>query len=214
MELKSHLASSRAVRRAGAVLALALSVAALPALPALPADAQEPQMSEQDKAMMEAMMKAGTPGKEHEWLAKKAGSWTFTGKFWMNPAAPPMETTGTVERSMILNGRVLAETVKTSMMGEPFEGHGMTGYDNVKHQYWGTWNDSMSTALMVSWGTCDESGACSFTATVTDPMSGETRQTRMTSRDEGSDKELMEAFDKGPDGKEFKTMELVYSRKK
>ncbi len=202
------------VARVGAVLALALCVAALPALPAEAQEAQEPQMSEQDKAMMDAMMKAGTPGKQHEWLAKKAGSWTFTGKFWMNPAAPPMESSGTVERAMILDGRVLAETVKTTMMGAPFEGHGMTGYDNVKQQFWGTWNDNMSTTVMLSWGTCDDAGKCAFTTTATDPMSGETRQTRMESWDESADKEHFAAYDKSPDGKEFKTMELTYTRKK
>ena len=202
MEMRSVVA------RAGAVLALAVCVAALPA------GAQEPQMSEQDKAMMEAMMKAGAPGKEHQWLASKAGSWAFAGKFWMNPAAPPMESTGTVERAAILDGRVLAETVKSSFMGAPFEGHGMSGYDNVKKQFWGTWNDNMSTALMVSWGTCDGSGKCSFKTSVTDPMTGEARESRMESWEEGPDKEMFQAYDKGPDGKEFKTMELTYTRKK
>ena len=41
------------------------------------------------------------------------------------------------------------------MMGMPFTGHGMRGYDNVSGKYWSTWNDSMSTGMMVSEGTCD-----------------------------------------------------------
>ena len=56
---------------------------------------------------------------------------------------------------MGLDGRVLIEEVTSSMMGMPFTGHGMTGYDNVTGKYWSTWTDSMSTGLMVSEGTCD-----------------------------------------------------------
>jgi len=64
-----------------------------------------------------------------------------------------MEETGTATRSMTLDGRVLVEDVSSSMMGSPFTGHGMMGYDNVTGKYWSTWNDSMSTGLMVSEGT-------------------------------------------------------------
>ncbi len=209
MEMKSVMARAAAV-------ALSVGLAACGSLAAQETGGQAPQMSEQEKAMWAAMEKAGTPGKQHQWLAKKAGSWTFTGKFWMgmNPSAPPTEVSGTVERTSALGGRVLTETVKSEMMGQPFEGHGMTGYDNVKQEFWGTWNDSMTTGVMLSAGQCDEKGNCTFKSTYTDPMTGETRETRMVSREEGADKEVMEAFDKGPDGKEFKSMELVYTRKK
>ena len=47
-----------------------------------------------------------------------------------------------------------------------------------------------------------------------DPLTGKTKTSRMTSRDEGPDKELQEFWEKGPDGKEYKSMELVYTRKK
>jgi hypothetical protein len=199
--------------RAGAA-ALVAFLGAFPVLAGDEPNGQKPEMSAQEKAMMDAMMKAGTPGPQHQWLASKAGSWTFAGKFWMSPEKPPMESTGTVERTAMWDGRVLAETVKSEMMGMPFEGHGMSGYDNVKKEFWGTWNDNMSTGLMVSSGTCDDKGNCTFKSTYTDPMTGESRESRMTSRSEGSDKEVMEAFDKGPDGKEYKSMELVYTRKK
>ena len=48
------------------------------------------------------------------------------------------------------------------MMGTPFTGHGMTGYDNVTGKYWSTWTDSMSTGIMVSEGSCDAEGVCTF----------------------------------------------------
>jgi hypothetical protein len=217
------VATERLVARAAVAVAVGLAAcAALWAQEVNPqvtdavtgAEAQAPAASDHEKAMMEAMIKAGTPGKQHQWLASKAGSWTFTGKFWMNPAAPPMEATGTVERAVALGGRVLVETVSSEFMGQTFEGHGMTGYDNVKQQFWGTWNDSMSTGVMVSTGDCDDQGNCTFQSVYTDPLTGESRKNRMASREEGSDKEFFESYDTGPDGKEYKSMEMVYTRKK
>jgi Protein of unknown function (DUF1579) len=195
-------------------LALA-GIALLAATVGVAQEQPQPQMSPEEKAMMEAYAKAATPGKQHEWLASKAGSWTFAGTFWMDPSKEPSKSTGTVERSVMLGGRVLAETVKSSgFMGQPFEGYGLTGYDNVTGEFWGTWNDNMGTGLMTSTGKCDDKGVCTQNGEYVDPLTGKKRTTRMTSREEGPDKEVHEAFEKGPDGKEFKSMEIVYTRKK
>jgi hypothetical protein len=197
-------------------LSLALAgTALLAATSGIAQEGQAPQMSAEEKAMMEAYAKAATPGKQHEWLASKAGSWTFTGTFWMDPAKAPTTTSGSVERGMMLGGRVLEEKVTSpGFMGQPFEGYGLTGYDNVTLEYWGMWSDSMGTGMMSVTGKCDDKGVCSQTGEYVDPLTGKKRTTRMTSRDEGPDKEMHESFEKGPDGKEFKTMELVYTRKK
>jgi len=195
-------------------------VAALAAVgAALTAAAQErpkgQEMPPDEKAMMEALAKAATPGKQHQWLASKAGMWEFTGKFWMDPAAPPTETRGTVERTMMLGGRVLAEKIASpGFMGQPFEGFGLAGYDNLAKGFWGTWNDNMNTGVMLIKGQCDNKGACTYTGEQLDPMTGKLKKNRMTSRDEGPDKEVHEFFEVGQDGKEFKSMELLYTRKK
>lgn len=198
------------------VLRVAIGVAVVLGLCAALASAQEGtgemQMSAEQQAMMEAFAKAGTPGKEHEWLSGKAGKWNFAGKFWMDPAAPPTESTGTVERTAMLGGRVLAERVVSEFMGEPFEGHGMTGFDNVTGRFWSTWNDNHSTAVMISYGECDGAGNCTYEGEYADAVSGAMRKTRFVSHHEGSDREHHEAFETGPDGSEMKTMELVYTR--
>jgi hypothetical protein len=186
------------------------------AVVAVPGAAQETgQMSPEEKAMMEAMEKAAALGKQHQWLAGKAGAWTWTGKFWMDPSAPPTEMTGTAERAVMLGGRVLSEKVASpGMMGQPFEGFGLTGYDNVTKAFWGTWSDNMGTGVMMSKGQCDDKGTCAFTGEYADPVTGKMKKTRMTSRDDGPDKELHEFFDTDEAGKEYKSMELVYTRKK
>jgi len=186
---------------------------------ALPTLAQEGGGGEGDlppgvtPEMAAAWQKAASPGPPHQWLTEMAGSWTFVGTFWMDPNAPPMTSTGTAEREMALGGRVLVEKVHSEMMGDVFEGMGLTGYDNVSGEYWGTWNDNMGTGVMTSTGTCTDDGACEFTATWNDPMVGGPKTVRMTVQSKGGG-EVHAMYEKAPDGQEFKSMELVYTRAK
>ena len=103
-------------------------------------------------------------------MAAKAGTYDAKVKSWHEPGKPPMEESATATRTMALDGRVMVEDFKGSMMGMPFTGHGMRGYDNVSGKHWSTWMDSMSTGLMVSEGTCDDKDACSFKGSWNDPV--------------------------------------------
>ena len=132
-------------------------LAALLFVPSAFAQQQQPEMTPEQQAEMEAYAKAGTPGAAHQALASTVGNYDLKVRSWMEPGGPPMEEAGTATRAMALDGRVRVESVSSKMMGAPFTGHGMLGYDNVTGKYWSTWNDSMSTGLMVSEGTCDAS---------------------------------------------------------
>ena len=136
---------------------LAATIVIAVATPLIAQQQKQPEMTPAQKAEMEAYMKAGTPGAPHQALASTAGSYDLKIKSWHEPGGPAMEDTGTATRTMALGGRVLVEEVSSSMMGMPFTGHAMTGFDNVSGKYWSTWNDSMSTGIMVSEGTCDAS---------------------------------------------------------
>lgn len=194
--------------------ALVMAVGALLALPALGrAQQQQPEMTPEQKAEMEAYMKAGTPGAPHKALADTAGTYDVKVKSWQAPGGPAMEETGTVTRSMVLDGRVLVEEFKGSMMGMPFTGHGMRGYDNVTGKHWSTWMDSMSTGMMMSEGTCDAKNVCTFTGTWNDPIKKGPVTSRMTSRWTSPTTEVFEMHGPGKDGKEFKMMEMTYTKK-
>jgi len=195
-------------------------ITTVPLLPLLllataPALGQEgaQNMSAQEKAMMEAYAKAGTPGPAHAALAKMAGSYDLKIRSWNAPDAPPMESTGTATRRMTLGDRVMVEEVSSSMMGQPFTGFGMHGYDNVTGKHWATWNDSMSTGVMVSQGQCDAKGACSYTGSWNDPVTRAEIKSRMTTRWTEPGTELFEMYAPGPDGKEMKMMEIAYTRR-
>lgn len=175
---------------------------------------QAPQMTPEQKAQMEAFMKAATPGAPHQALAAMAGTYELKVKSWQDPNGPAAESTGTATRAMTLGGRVLVEDVNGTMMGGPFTGHGMTGYDNVTGKYWSTWNDTMTTGVMVSEGTCDaQARACTFTGQWTDPVKKTPMKSRMTTKWTTPTTETFEMYGPGRDGKEMKMMEITYTKK-
>ena len=171
------------------------------------------EMTPEEMAMMETYMKAGAPGEQHKLLASQTGEYTTVARSWAAPDAPPVEEKGSATRTMILDGRVMLETYNGTMMGMPFTGQAMTGYDNVTGKYWATWNDSMSTGIMVMEGTCDAQMACTFTGTYNDPIAKGPVKSKMSFSWTSPTTEVLEMYGPGPDGKEVKMMELVYTKK-
>jgi hypothetical protein len=162
---------------------------------------------------MEAWMKASIPGPQHQLLDALAGSWSGVVKMWMDPTKPPTESACTIDSKWILGGRFLHEEVKGQFMGQPFSGVGLTGYDNIQKKYVGMWVDSMSTGISHSQGTADAAGKTfTFEAENLDPLSGKKVKSRDVTRIQGKDNYSLEMFKTGPDGKEFKAMEIVFTR--
>ncbi len=101
-------------------------------------------------------------------------------------------------------------------MGKPFEGMGITGYDNIRGQYQTIWIDSMATGMMWVSGqydnaaqTLNQSGANSC------PLTGEKdRKGHSAWKVTDTDHNTYTAYLVGPDGKEFKAMEIIYERLK
>jgi hypothetical protein len=173
---------------------------------------------------MEAMLKAGAPNENHKALEPLAGEWTTAVKFWMAPGAPPQESAGTCKRKWILDGRFLEELVTGKFFGMPYHGRGLSGYDNLKKQYNSVYVDSMSTGIFTMLGTLDKSGKTfTYTGEYDDPMTGKPKKTRWVIRIESNDKHTIEFYEPAPPapggaqggeaGKEFKTMEIVFTRK-
>ena len=110
------------------------------------------------QAMMELWKQAATPGEPHKLFATLAGSWTTTTKEWMEPGKPPTESTGTAELKMLLDGRFLYQEFNGQMMGQPFNGIGIDGYDNIRKKYVTVWMDSMGTGIFLMEGTASPDG--------------------------------------------------------
>ena len=173
------------------------------------------EMSAEEKAAMDAMMKAATPGDAHKKLASMVGTWDVTVKMFPQPGAPAQESKGSSENKWVLGGRWVQENFTGDFMGMPFSGIGYTGYDNIKKQYIGTWMDSMSTSMMASSGTADANGkSYEFSSTMDDPMTGKSMPVKSKVTVTDDDHHSMEMWSPGPDGKMFKMMEINYTRKK
>jgi hypothetical protein len=166
--------------------------------------------------MMKAWMAAATPGEPHKMLAKGDGNWTAETTMWETEGAAPTTSTGESSNKMVLGGRYQMINFKGNMMGMPFEGMAITGYDNVKKKFVSTWIDNMGTGVMNMEGTWDEgSKSMTLNGTMLDPATGKTCNLKEVFTMVDDDHQTMEMW--GPDmktGKQFKNMEIKYTRKK
>ena len=76
---------------------------------AFAAEDKQPQMSPDQKAMMQAWMKFMTPSEGHKMLDGMVGTWETKVTAYLAPGAPPMVSTGVSEISWILGGRYMGE---------------------------------------------------------------------------------------------------------
>lgn len=167
------------------------------------------------EASMAKMMEFATPGAAHKVLEQRAGNWMWEAKMF-TPAAPePMTSKGTSEAKWILEGRYLQDTVEGTAMGQPFHGMGLTGYDNLKKKYVGTWVDTMGTGILHSEGTYDAATKTfTYTGETPDVEAGKYVKSRTTERMVDADHWLLQSFQPGSDGKEYMSFELRYTRQK
>jgi hypothetical protein len=188
-----------------------------------PAAGAPPVMDAKAMAEMTAQMeKLAAPGENHKLLEGMVGDWTFVSKFWMDPSAPPSESTGNSTTKAILGGRFFhsEHTGKVPMPGpdgkmvdKDFHGIGVSGFDNVKQKFTHTWIDNFGTMIMMFEGTYDP-GTKTFTYTSEcEMMPGMSSKVREVIKVIDKDKHVFEWYEtRGPT--EVKTMEITYTRKK
>jgi len=175
------------------------------------ATAASAQQMDQEAAM-KAWQDYMTPGDVHKMLAKSDGKWTHQSTMWMDPSAPPMKSSGTCMNKMIMGGRYQLSNYTGTMMGKPFEGMGLLGYDNKKQTFTSTWIDNMGTGTMTMEGTWDDATkTISFKGTCVDPMSGQDMPVREEFTIVDDNHHKMEMY-QTMGGKENKMMEIVFTR--
>ncbi|MEP7170646.1 MAG: DUF1579 domain-containing protein [Bacteroidota bacterium] len=175
--------------------------------------AKQSQESQKQDEQMKAWMAYMTPGAMQEMLAKSNGDWNEEVTMWMSPGAPPMKSTAMATNSMILGNRYLQSKSIGSFNGMPFEGTGITAYDNAKKVFMSTWIDNMGTGIMYSEGKYDEkTKTVNYTGDMVDPMSGKSEKFRQTFKMTDENNQVMEMYST-QNGKEFKTMEIKFMRK-
>lgn len=157
-----------------------------------------------------------TPGEQHRALDPLVGKWKAKVSSWMQPGAKPEVSEGTSENAWALNGRHVQQKYNGTWTGQPFEGVGYTGFDLVRGEYQSVWLDSMGTSMMMVAGTYDAATkTIRQSGTMSCAMTGEKAMWyRSELKIHGPNKHTYTSYTKGPDGKEFKGMEIVYIRAK
>ncbi len=166
-------------------------------------------------AMLEAYKNMSEPGEFHTHLKPLVGRWNQVTKYRMSPDQPWEESAGSAEYRWILDGRFLIQDIKGQMAeGYPFTGLGVMAYDKVKKKYVSVWADNFASGFMVSEGTCDASGkVITFQGESSDPMTGKTRTDKSVFRIINNDKHVFEMYGTTPDGEEFRSLEVTYTRR-
>ncbi len=163
--------------------------------------------------MMEVWKKLAQPGEPHKLFAGLAGSWTTQTKEWMEPGKPPTESTGTAEIKTLLEGRFLYQEYTAQMMGQPYSGVGIDGYDNLTKKYVTVWIDTMGTGIFFMEGTAGPDGK-TITLRGSHPEPGGGKMThRAVWKIVDNDNQIFEMYGAHGKEKEMKFLEITYARK-
>lgn len=201
--------------RSAIVLSLALTAAASAAAMNTQDKGKSSQAGQTVPASAAKWKEFGTPGQAHHALDGRIGKWNVDVKMFEPGNATPTESKGTSEVKWIMDGRFIEENVTGEWMGQPFQGRGTSGYDNIKQKYVSTWVDNMSTGVMYAEGTADSGGkGFTFNGECPDPVSGKYTRGRSVDKMVDADHWTMQSYKMGPDGKEFLAGQLDYTRAK
>jgi hypothetical protein len=153
-----------------------------------------------------------TPGPMHAKLEPLIGSWTMSGKFRMTPGDPWQEFEAQVEREWILDKRFVQEKVESHFLGQPFEGIGLIGYDNVREEFTMVWVESMATGTWLSRGRL-EGGKLVFEGENSDAWTGEENRWGKSELDLSGTVHSYRGLCMDAAGKEFVSMEMTAKRR-
>lgn len=102
--------------------------------------------------------KAAEPQKEHQWLQKLVGEWTYESEAIMGPDQPPMKSRGSESVRSLGGLWTVGEGQGQMPDGDSFTSVMTLGYDPQKKRFVGTWIGSVMTNLWIYDGELDGAG--------------------------------------------------------
>lgn len=156
------------------------------------------------------------PQKEHQWLQKLVGEWTYEGEGMMEPDKPAEKMSGT-ETVRSIGGLWIQAEGHGEMAGQGPGTMIMTiGYDPQKKRFVGTFFGSMMTNLWVYEGQLDSSGRMLTLDTEGPNMAAEGKMAKYKDVIEFKDDDhrTLTSFMLGDDGEWHRFMKGEYRRKK
>jgi hypothetical protein len=152
------------------------------------------------------------PGPEHQQLAARAGVWDVACSFWMKPDDPVTETKGAMTFASIFDGKYSLGEFTATVMGKPFIGHSIDGFNAVTKQWESIWYDTMGTSITLLSGPSSNNGkTVTYSGSTTCPINGHV-QLRHIETHQSDDQFSVLAY-QIKEGKERKVMEFHYTRR-
>src|ERR1043166_5332300 len=151
----------------------------------------------QQEEILRRVEAAGTPGPAHHALQALVGDWKAEVKCWMDPGEPPHGSQEKAHAPLAFKGRFLEEEFYGEMMGKPFTGRTLLGYDNTKQTFNSVWVSDTQTSMFTSEGrgdsgfktiTLEGRASCAATGRTDVPM-------KTVYRVISPDKHVLEMFD-------------------
>jgi hypothetical protein len=177
--------------------------------------AQDPTtMTEEQKAIMANMQDYSTPNENHTLLATLAGNWDAEVSHWMDPKGEAMNSPSTATATIIHGGRFLEQKFSGTFQGQPYEGRGVMGYDNIQKVFQEIWFDNFGTGIMTSSGTYNaETKTITEEGMMSCPITNTARWHRSVTTLVDTDHYTYEIFMKDvQSGEEYRSMLIKYSR--
>ena len=172
-------------------------------------DASKPSIGSVAEATLRDVAKSSP---EVAALHEDIGTWSATVSMVFDPSAPASEESARERVTPICGGKYLWTDFNGSMMGAPFEGHAIVGYDSTAGEMVSYWIDSMSATWARTSGKFDaDADSVTLDGTCRGPDGGtmNMRET-MTRKGPNNRHARMEFSIEGMDGKHV--MEIDYVR--
>ena len=179
-----------------------------------PADgAADDKKAESDAAITARYERAAAVGDEHKWLAGLAGKWKTSCKQSIRPGSALVESAGTSEFKLLMDGRYLIENnLSAGSLGNS-QAMGVIGFNNVTRKFERVWFDTHSTAMVKSEGDfIKDRDEIRWTDQWSDPAVGQITTTKSALR-RLDDKHM--AFTRSvmlPNKEEFTTLVIQYQK--
>lgn len=156
-----------------------------------------------------ATQESAKPGEQHKWLATHVGTWDTTVH-----AGPGEPTKGTSKAIAGPGGLWIVSDFSGTMMGGPFTGHEVMGYDTAKGKFVNVWIDSTASGLYVGEGTYDPAKKALTMSMQGAAPDGTPMKMKNVTNYPDENTMVWTMFGAGPDGKEGEMMRIEYKRRK
>ena len=168
-----------------------------------------------DQALRQAAKQAASISVFHKKIRKIKGKYDEAIKWWRAPGAAPDESSAWANTDWEVEGRFMIQRIEGRWLGSPFKGIAILGYDNATEEFTAVWMDNLGSNMMFSRGKAYEScETITMRGQHLDIITGETVQaTTLLQMPDRKGETKLEMFRTGPDGADFKFLEVASTRK-